>query len=102
MEDRRMFERIKTRSALRVLDTVSGSEGRAETVDISAGGIGFHTEMSLCSNDSLQLWMQVPGRQEGFYTRAKVAWAKPQEEADGQRVGVRFNKPELMSLARVL
>ncbi len=102
MEDRRIFERIKTSFPLRFLDPISGGEGKAETVDISANGVGFLTNRALSAGTPLEMWMDIPDQREPLYTRGEVVWSSSSPEVKERRIGVHLEKAELMGLARVL
>lgn len=96
MDDRRVFARIGAKLPVRFLDPVNGSEGTAQTFDISANGIGFTTSCDLSFNMRLEMWLDIPDQHEPLYTRGEVVWIK------GPRIGVHLEKAELMGLARVL
>ena len=102
MEDRRIFERINTKMPLRFLNPTNGREGTADTVDISANGLGLVTNENLSATAPLEMWLGIPDQHEPLYTRGEVAWSKTLPETGQQRVGVRLEKAELMGLARVL
>lgn len=102
MEDRRVFARIATRLPVKFLNPVSGMEGRADTVDISANGLGMVTNESLSARTPLEMWLDIPDQHEPLYTRGEVVWSTVLSETEKQRVGVRLEKAELMGLARVL
>jgi len=103
MEDRRVFARINTRLPVRFLDPSSGREGKADTMDISANGLGLATNESLSVMTPLEMWLGIPDQHEPLYTRGEVVWAEqPLPGTDEHRVGVRLEKAELMGLARVL
>ncbi len=102
MEDRRVFERINTKMPLRFLNPTNGREGIADTVDISANGVGFVTNENLSALTSLEMWLGIPDYREPLYTRGRVVWSGTLSDTGQQRVGVRLEKAELMGLARVL
>jgi hypothetical protein len=102
MEDNRVFERINARFPLRFLDPVSGKEGEAQTVDISANGLGLVTHEALDPHTPLEMWMRIPDQHEPFYARGEIVWSSPLGDPRQKRLGVRLEKAELMGLARVL
>ena len=102
MEDRRVFARINTRLPVRFLDPSSGREGKADTIDISANGLGLVTNESLSVMTPLEMWLDIPDQHEPLYTRGEVVWSESLSSAGDNRVGVRLEKAELMGLARVL
>ena len=102
MEDRRVFARINTRLPVKFLDPSSGREGKADTINISANGLGLVTNESLSMMTPLEMWLGIPDQHEPLYTRGEVVWSEPLPGTGGHQVGVRLEKAELMGLARVL
>ena len=102
MEDRRVFARINTRLPVRFLNPISGIEGKADTVDVSANGLGVVTDENLAVRAPLEMWLGIPDQHEPLYTRGEVVWSESLSSAGDHRVGVRLEKAELMGLARVL
>jgi hypothetical protein len=102
MEDRRVFARIDAKFPLRFLDRSSGREVEAETVDISANGLGLVAKESLTAKTPLEIWLDIPDQHEPLYTRGEIVWSKTLADTGQQRVGVRLERAELMGLARVL
>ncbi|MEI6631663.1 MAG: PilZ domain-containing protein, partial [bacterium] len=100
MEDNRVFERINARFPLRFLDPVSGREGEAQTVDISANGLGMVTHESLEPHTPVEMWMSIPDQHEPLYTRGEIVWSNSLADPRQKRLGVRLEKAELMGLAR--
>lgn len=102
MDDRRIFERIDAEFPLRFLNPTSGKEGRAQTVDISADGLGVVAEERIFTGTPLELWLDIPDQHEPLYTRGEVVWSKPWGTENQQRLGVHLERAELMGLARAL
>ena len=102
MEDRRIFERINTKMPLRFLNPINGREGTADTIDISANGLGLVTNENLSAMTPLEMWLDIPDYHGPLYTRGEIVWSEPLPDTGQQRVGVRLEKAELMGLARVL
>lgn len=102
MEDRRVFARINTRMPVRFLNPSNGIEGQADTVDISANGLGVVTNQDLSVRTALEMWLAIPDQHEPLYIRGEVVWSKASGNTGEQRVGVRLEKAELLGLARVL
>ncbi|RJP27895.1 MAG: PilZ domain-containing protein [Candidatus Omnitrophota bacterium] len=101
MEDKRIFARINAKFALRFIDSDTGKEGSAQTLDISAKGIGFITKEEVPRPSSLEMWLDIPDQGESFYTRGQVAWSKRLSPAQN-RIGIELEKADLMGLSRVL
>lgn len=102
MEDRRIFARINTRLPVKFLDPSSGREGKADTINISANGLGLVTNESLSVMTPLEMWLGIPDQHEPLYTRGEVVWSEPSPGTGEHHIGVRLEKAELMGLARVL
>ena len=102
MRDRRVFARICARFPLKFICPGRENECFAETVDISAIGVRFLTKERLSARTPLEMWLDLPGQQELFYTRGRVVWSSPMPENGGYRVGVHLEKAELMGFAKIL
>ena len=102
MDDRRIFERISMSFPVRFLDPTSGQEGEAQTLDISANGLGFVTKGALSVRTPLEMWLDIPDNRAPLYTRGEVVWAQPLSGSTQQKVGVQLEKAELMGLGRTL
>jgi c-di-GMP-binding flagellar brake protein YcgR len=101
MEDRRIFQRFPAQLPVRFLDLNSGSEGEAQTLDVSAKGLGLTLSQELKPRSNLEIWIKVPDNGEPLYTRGEVVWSKP--EAPGRfKAGINLEKADLMGLSRVL
>lgn len=103
MEDRRLFTRIEVRLPLRFKDSSNnGREGIAETVNISANGLGLVTKESIVIKSSLEIWLYMPDHHQPFHTKGEVVWSLPLGGVNLKRIGIRLEKEELMGLARAL
>ena len=100
--DRRLFARIPIKLPIRLLASGQDREVKAETVDISANGIGLLGKEEFSPQTPLEMWLELPDNQSPFYTRGEVVWSRPMPEADEFRTGVKLEKAELMGLAPVL
>lgn len=98
MEDRRVFARINARVPVRFLDSINRREGKADTLNFSANGLGLVTNERLSAMVPLEIWLDIPDQHEPLYVRGKVVWSNPLSG----RVGVCLEKAELMGLGRVL
>jgi len=103
MEDQRVFARIDVKFPLRFLDPSNGREGEAETVDISANGVGFVVDnKNLTVNTPLEMWLRIPDQHAPLYARGEVVWSGGSGESSQQRIGVRLERAELMGLSRAM
>ena len=100
-EDKRIFERISVKLPLRFLGVGSGAEGKAETYDVSAKGLGLVTNQALGLRTGLEIWLDIPDKGEPLYARGEVVWSK-QTAAGGHRLGVSLEKADLMGMSRIL
>ena len=100
--DRRTFARMPTAIPARLLAYGQDKECVAQTVDISATGVGLLTNVKLSPLTPLEMWLDLPETASPFYTRGEVVWSSSKGEVDRQRLGVRLDKAELMGLAPVL
>lgn len=100
--DHRIFARIRRTLPIRILAAGQDEECKAETVDISAHGIGIESNKKLSPNTPLEMWLELPGNLGPFYTRGEVVWSQASAAKDKLRAGIRLEKAELMGLAPVL
>lgn len=101
LEDRRIFARFPAAVSLGYLNIYSNKEGMGQTHDISASGIGLVTSRRLRASSILDMWLNVPGHSEPFYTRGEVIWIS-RIRFNKYRAGIKLEKPELMAIAQVL
>ncbi len=103
MDDRRMFERIKTKLSLKFSANGNTKQGEAETTDISGNGMGFVTkETHSLSDASLEISLLVPDYHEPLCLKDRVVWLSKVEGGKGQRVGVHLEEERLMNVAQAL
>ena len=100
MEDRRIFIRLKAKFPLLFLSSDKEIEGEAETIDISANGVGIITDEKLPPNTPLEMWLQIPDNHQPLYVKGEVVWTQTLSEEEKQRVGIRLEKENLMGFAR--
>jgi hypothetical protein len=99
--DRRVFERLPAEVAVRLLDTASGQELQAKSVDVSAKGIGLLAAENLHLGAELELWLKLPANVEPLYSRGTLVWSMP-EGKEQFRMGINLEKADLMGLGRLL
>jgi c-di-GMP-binding flagellar brake protein YcgR len=100
--DRRIFARIRKSLPIRILAAGQDEEYKAETVDISAHGIGIESKEKLSPQTRLEMWLELPENRGPFYTRGEVVWSRPLSDTNKQRSGIRLEKAELIGLAPIL
>ncbi|MDD5254620.1 MAG: PilZ domain-containing protein [Candidatus Omnitrophica bacterium] len=100
--DRRIFARLPIKLSARILNPLNGSESDAETVDISANGVGLQMPRGVSSGTPLELWLRIPDMHEPLYSRGEVVWTQPVAGYPLQRAGIALERAHLMGLARIL
>jgi hypothetical protein len=100
-EDLRVFERFPVKLAMKYLDLGSNREGQAQTMDISAKGIGITTGSMLNPNTTVEMWLKVPDRGDPLYTRGEVVWSQ-MLGANQFRSGLNLDRADLMGISRIL
>lgn len=101
-QDRRIFARLPVALTARLLNPDNGMEAEAETVDISANGVGIVTARTLTRGTPLEMWLHIPDAHDPLYSRGRVVWSQPLAHLSGQRVGISLERAQLMGLARIL
>ena len=99
--DRRIFARTPVRFNLRYLDLLSNREGRGWINDVSAKGVGVTLNEELPSRTPIEMWVDVPGRQEPHYLRGEVAWSE-KSGRENCRLGVNLERANLMGMSTLL
>lgn len=100
MEDRRIFERIEKRLPLNFLNLNSGTEGQAQTRDLSAKGIRLVVDQQLEPKTPLEMWLKIPDKGEPLYLRGEVVWSRLQG-ANEYHSGINLEKADLMGISRI-
>jgi hypothetical protein len=100
MSDYRIFERFRKEFSARYID-LDGKEGVAQTIDVSAKGLGLSTDHKLESQVPLEIWLDVPGSTDPVYTRGQVIWSK-MEGDKGWHSGIELERADLMGISRLL
>lgn len=100
MQDRRIFARFPMKLPLRFIEGEAAQECTAETCDVSAKGIGLVTQQAFRPGVPLEMWLQMPDRNEPLYTRGEVVWSQ-MLEPNKYRTGIELEKAELMAMSRV-
>lgn len=100
LSDKRVFERFNVKLPARFIDSRENIEGKAESFNISAKGIGLLLNQELKPASSLEIWLDLPDKGEPLYTRGRVVWAN-EIEPNLWRSGVNLERAELMGLSRI-
>lgn len=99
-KDRRIFERIPATLPVKLMNLTRNHEVLADTLDVSAKGLGVISREPLQEGDNLEVWLNMPDRKDPFYTRGSVVWAQPQSSG-GHRAGICLERAEFMGLSRI-
>lgn len=100
-EERRMFIRFPATVPMTYLDSNSQEKGDGETRDLSAKGVGFVAYKELQPGTMLEIWLKVPDRADGIYSRGEVVWSRRMPTGE-YRVGVNLEKVDFISMSHVL
>jgi hypothetical protein len=101
MDDRRIFQRFSIKFPVRFLNLSTGQEGEAETIDVSAKGVGLSSNVNISPNSLLEMWLKIPDKGEPLYTRGEVSWASS-SGASEFRSGINLERADLMGISRIL
>jgi hypothetical protein len=101
VEDRRIFERIPVSFSVRIRDVNSNRWGLAQSRDISANGIGLHSDTELLPRTPVELWLPLPNKGETLYTKGEVVWSR-RLEPNTYNFGVCLEQADLMGISQVL
>lgn len=100
MDDYRIFERFKKEFSARYIG-LDGKEFTAQTIDVSAKGLGLSTNQRLDSQAPLEIWLDVPGSTDPLYTRGQVVWSRT-SGTKGWHSGIELERADLMGISRLL
>ncbi|MFA5199673.1 MAG: PilZ domain-containing protein [Candidatus Omnitrophota bacterium] len=100
MDDYRIFERFKREFSARYIG-LDGKECTAQTIDVSAKGLGLSTNQRLDSQTPLEIWLDVPGSTDPLYTRGQVVWSRT-SGTKGWHSGIELERADLMGISRLL
>ena len=98
--DRRAFARLPIKQPLRFLEVGRNKENKAQTLDISASGIGFICNKALSPNTLLKMWLDMPNGREPISMTGNVSWSQRSSNIQEWRIGVIFKKVNLVDLGR--
>ena len=100
-EDKRLFCRFALNDVpVRLKDLKIGEKGSAVCKDIGGGGASVECAQELKVRTPLEMWFDLADGFEPMHLLGKVVWTRLLNAS--WRVGVAFDKPRLMSLARIL
>ena len=100
--DRRIFIRFPIKLPIKFLPMGKQKKSKAETIDISANGIGFISKTEMSRNTPLEIWLDAPNRDKPLYFAGKVIWSKIRGVKFQQwRTGVLLKLANLIDLGRL-
>ena len=100
-DDKRIFCRFVLGDVpVRLKDLKVGEKTNGMCRDIGGGGAGVECAQELKVRTPLEMWFDLADGFEPMHLLGKVVWTRLLNAS--WRVGVAFDKPRLMSLARIL
>jgi len=99
--ERRDFARFSIDLRVQFLDTINNKKVEAQARDISAKGIGIYTNEALPLKTEIELWVEIPNKEEPLYIKGKVVWSKEVED-NKYRVGICLDRTDLIGVSHIL
>ncbi len=99
--DKRVFARLPAQLAVKFIDLLTSREGQAQSMDISAKGLGIMATEELRPLTPLEMWLQVPDKGDPMYTRGEVVWSE-MVGPNQYRTGINLERADLMGISRVM
>ncbi|MFA4984872.1 MAG: PilZ domain-containing protein [Candidatus Omnitrophota bacterium] len=100
-KDRREFSRFSVELRLKFFDAANNKAGEAQANDISAKGIGIFTNEDIPAESKLEMWLEVPYKEEPLYIKGKVVWSKAVDN-NKYRVGISLDRTDLVGVSHIL
>ena len=98
--ERRSFERFDMKFSAKVTHLAFDREISVRTRDISPQGVCLLAKERLEEHTLLKVRLSIPDKKGPLFTYGKAVWAR--QELEGWKIGIRFEKPEIVSLSRIL
>ena len=100
-DDKRMFCRFVLGNVpVRSKDLKMGEKQDGICKDIGGGGAGIECKEEIKPKTPLEMWVDLPDGFEPMHLLGKVVWSRVL--GPSWRMGIAFERPRLMSLARVM
>ncbi len=100
-EDGRVFCRFAMQDIpVRFKDLKIGERVNGVCKDISGGGAGVEVGRELRPRTPIEMWFDLPDGYEPMHLLGKVVWSS--QLGTAWRLGISFDRPRLMSMARIL
>lgn len=74
--NRRIFARIPIKLPLRFLEEGKTKKTQAQIINLSGNGIGFVSKRQLSPNTPVEIWVNIPSRNEPVYIAGKIVWSQ--------------------------
>lgn len=100
-KERRSFIRFPAEVPLSYAEQGDAVQGQGATHDISAGGIGFFADKEWAPGTQLDIWLKVPDRKDGIYTKGEVVWSRF-VAPNSYRTGINLEQVDFVSISHVL
>jgi hypothetical protein len=97
-KDRRFFARFNAHVVVRCRHH---SVKPANTIDISAQGVGIVSEEELKPETPIEIVLSFPDTNDEFVATGKIIWTRKTED-NKFRIGIALEKPELMMISQFL
>lgn len=99
--DRRIFARFQVDIPAEIEQPQAKKSTVVQCYDISAGGIGFVSDVRIAPQTDLQVRMAIPDSKVPLRTAARVVWIEQIYE-NKWRSGLEFDNVDLVELSRFL
>jgi len=99
LSERRMFARLRIKLPLKFSEEGKEEKEEAQTVDISANGIGFISKKRLLPETNLEIQLRWE-ESEPLHLKGRVIWSKELENNQGYRTGVNLEEVNLIKLGK--
>jgi len=101
IKERRRFVRFGRILPIKFKDLDTQQEGKGQSHDISAKGIGFITDTPLLEKANIEIWLYVADNHNPICFRGKVTWSNT-VGPNSYRVGVDLGEVDFLGIARAL
>ena len=99
--DRRLFARLHIRLPLKILENGQDTAIKAQTIDISANGVGFITTTKSIPDMPVEIWLKAPDNSP-IYLTGYIVWSKHIADKNLKwRTGVNIKKTNIIELGKI-
>jgi len=101
IRERRRFVRFARILPVKFKDLDTQQEGKGQSHDISAKGIGFITDTPIPEKANIEIWLYVADNRNPISLRGKVTWSSA-VGSNSYRIGVDLVEVDFLGIARAL